>query len=216
MEQQKLYHTLYRTTCTVTKKFYIGAHSTNDLEDEYFGSGLRLLRSIRKHGKDKHVKEVLEILDSKESMYIRENEVVNEELLQNPLCMNLKRGGEGGWSIEAQIKNNVASHQKQKWLSENDPEWKMRKSVRVSIGNAEALKAGRRKPLPDWTGRKMNQSHKDSIGKANSVSQKGEKNSQFGKVWITKENESVRVDKKDIETFLQNGWRKGRKTKFRH
>jgi hypothetical protein len=187
-------------------------HSTFDVKDDYLGSGSYLWNSIKKYGIENHTRDILEFLPTREALKNREREIVNEKFLDNPLCMNLRLGGEGGWTGEDLKK----SHQKQRWLSENDPEWKQRKSEKVSKSNAEQFENGIRTFVPSWIGKSPSQSHKDSIGKANSVSQKGEKNSQFGKVWITKENESVRVDKKDIETFLQNGWRKGRKTKFRH
>lgn len=37
-------------------KFYIGMHSTDLMEDGYFGSGTHLSNSLRYHGKDKHTK----------------------------------------------------------------------------------------------------------------------------------------------------------------
>lgn len=91
-------HLIYKITCTVTGKFYIGMHSTNNPEDGYFGSGKLLKLSVRKHGKEKHVKEILEELPSREALQRRERELVNEKLLENPLSLNLKVGGEGGFA----------------------------------------------------------------------------------------------------------------------
>ena len=71
-------------------------HSTDDLEDGYFGSGQLLWKSIKKHGKEKHTKEILEFLPSRKKLKDRERELVNEELLSDCLCMNLRVGGEGG------------------------------------------------------------------------------------------------------------------------
>ena len=44
-------HYIYKTTCNITNKYYIGMHSTSNLEDGYLGSGKRLRYSIRKYGK---------------------------------------------------------------------------------------------------------------------------------------------------------------------
>jgi hypothetical protein len=41
-------------------KYYIGMHSTNDLNDGYMGSGKRLWFSINYHGKENHACEILE------------------------------------------------------------------------------------------------------------------------------------------------------------
>lgn len=94
---KRKFHYIYKIT-RFDGKYYIGMHSTDDLEDGYFGSGQLLWKSIKKHGKDKHTKEILEFLPSRQELRIRERELVNEEILKDSLCMNLTKGGEGGWS----------------------------------------------------------------------------------------------------------------------
>lgn len=71
-------------------------HSTDDLEDGYMGSGKRLWRSIRKYGLDNHTREILEFLADRKSLKNREAEIVNENMLKDPNCMNLVIGGGGG------------------------------------------------------------------------------------------------------------------------
>lgn len=95
--RQKKYHYIYKTTCQVTGKFYIGMHSTDTLEDGYLGSGKILRYSIAKHGEQNHKREIIEMCPSLEVLKLREKEIVNEELLADPLNINLKYGGEGGW-----------------------------------------------------------------------------------------------------------------------
>jgi hypothetical protein len=95
---QRKFHYIYKITRNDgSGKFYIGMHSTDDLDDGYFGSGQRLWKSINKHGKEKHSKEILEFLPSRKELKDRERELVNEELLGDKCCMNLKLGGDGGW-----------------------------------------------------------------------------------------------------------------------
>ncbi len=92
----KKFHFIYKTVCTVTSKFYIGMHSTDNLHDDYLGSGKRLSRSIEKHGVAAHIRQVIEMCDSREALREREKQIITEELLNDPLCMNMRTGGDGG------------------------------------------------------------------------------------------------------------------------
>ena len=107
--KQKTIHYIYKTTCDVTGRWYIGMHSTNNLDDNYMGSGTRLRHSIRKYGVENHTKEILEFCETREELIIKEIEIVNSDLIQLKLCMNLKEGGSGGFA------NNK---HKEKFLSE--------------------------------------------------------------------------------------------------
>jgi len=71
----------------------VGIHSTKRLNDGYKGSGVRLQNAIKKHGTEKFVCEHLEFLPSRQAALDRERDIVNEQLLANPLCMNLIPGG---------------------------------------------------------------------------------------------------------------------------
>lgn len=94
---QRKYHIVYRTTCAVTNRFYIGLHSTDDLADGYVGSGQRLWRSIKKHGKENHICEILEYLPTRKAASDREKELVDQFLNIDPLCLNLGPGGLGAF-----------------------------------------------------------------------------------------------------------------------
>lgn len=96
MRQQK-YHIIYKTTCKKTNKWYIGMHSTNNLEDGYQGSGLHLLRSIKAYGKDEHTVEILEFCEDRESLSKREAAILTKEVISMSSCMNLMSGGSGSW-----------------------------------------------------------------------------------------------------------------------
>ena len=93
---KRQYHCIYKIT-RFDGKFYIGMHSTDNIDDDYFGSGRYIKSSISKYGIDKHKKEILEILPSRKELKVREAEIVNNEMLLDNLCMNLKTGGEGGF-----------------------------------------------------------------------------------------------------------------------
>jgi hypothetical protein len=92
---RRKYHFIYKTTCMVTSHFYIGLHSTDDLDDKYLGSGVRLGRSVKKYGKDQHVRQILEMCSSRDAASAREKDLLSEEVRSNPLCMNIGIGGLG-------------------------------------------------------------------------------------------------------------------------
>ena len=90
--KQKKYHYIYKTTCKITGKFYVGMHSADSLDDGYLGSGKILGYSRAKYGDENHVREILELCVSREQLKSREKEIVNEEMLKDPLNINLKYG----------------------------------------------------------------------------------------------------------------------------
>lgn len=90
-----MFYTIYKTTNTVTGQFYVGQHATKNLDDDYLGSGVSLLESIRKYGKESFTKEILYIFDTEDEMNKKEIELVNEAFLSNPLTLNKQPGGYG-------------------------------------------------------------------------------------------------------------------------
>jgi hypothetical protein len=74
-------------------------HSTDNLEDGYLGSGKQLQWSIKKHGKEKHIRDIIEHCLDRPSLVAREKYLIDDELIANPGCMNMARGGEGGYVI---------------------------------------------------------------------------------------------------------------------
>ena len=66
-----------------------------------------------------------------------------------------------------------------------------------------------------WKNKKHNEKSKRKIGEANSINQKGEKNSQYGTCWIYNQElkESKKVKKNELYKWVNGGWVKGRKIK---
>lgn len=89
-------HFTYKTTCIVTGKFYFGMHSGSP-NDSYFGSGVHLHRSLRKYGRKNHVREVLSFYKTRKELIKAEVSLVTEEILNDPKCMNIAKGGLGGF-----------------------------------------------------------------------------------------------------------------------
>lgn len=90
-----MFHYLYKITNLINNKYYIGVHSTDNIDDGYLGSGLALKNAIKKYGKENFKKEILEYFDDAEHMYQKEAEIVNESLINDPNCYNITLGGYG-------------------------------------------------------------------------------------------------------------------------
>ena len=89
------YYTIYKTTNLINNKFYIGLHTTDDLNDKYLGSGIFLKKAIKKYGVSNFKKEILHILKTKKEMISKEKEIVNEEFVKREDTYNMTKGGYG-------------------------------------------------------------------------------------------------------------------------
>lgn len=92
--ERRKFHYLYKIS-RFDGRYYIGIHSTDNLDDGYFGSGKLITASIKKHGKDLHSKEIIQFFESRKELVQSEVTMVNENLLNDPFCMNIKLGGSG-------------------------------------------------------------------------------------------------------------------------
>lgn len=213
------YHFIYKTTNLVNKKFYVGMHSTKNLNDGYLGSGKLLWHSIRKYGLKCHKREILEFLPSRATLERREAEIVNEDLLANPLCMNLKVGGTGGWD-HCNFSQKEIDKRCWQWVKAHsdklkcDEEYRrkissvMSKAVRRRIESGEKL-FGDKQGL-GFLGKSHTEETKQKMRKSKN---RGKANSQFGTRWIysLETKTSKRINKEDP---LPDGWFEGRKVKF--
>lgn len=206
------YHFLYKSTNLINGKFYVGIHSTYNLKDGYLGSGKRLKRAVKKYGEENFKCEILEFFESREEVLLREKEIVNEQLINDPLCMNLKPGGNGGWTKEQQSKNGKNGNEKIKWLKENDLEWVKNLKKSRSEGHKLSYKNGRKPVTVNWTSKKHKEETKRKIGVANSINQMGKNNSQYGTCWINNGKEVKKIKKEELQFWLNKNWIQGRKS----
>lgn len=200
--KEKKFHFIYKTTNILSGRYYIGMHSTNNLDDGYLGSGNRLRLAIRKHGKENFKREIIMFCDSRKELRGKEEEIVSLDEIAKKNCMNMVVGGEGGLA--------TANHTK-KWLFEKwkEPEYRRLRSKEASERMKKNHQLGKMrydtfsgKKHSDETKIKMSNSHKN-IGVGN-------KNSQFGTCWITKNNVNKKIKKEIIQEYLSDGWKKGR------
>jgi hypothetical protein len=210
----KKYHYIYKTTCKITGKFYVGMHSTDNLEDGYLGSGKILGYSRKKYGDENHVREILEFCSSRDELKQREKEIVNEELLANPLNINLKYGGEGGWDHLSA--DQLKKFRRAGWESMMNNRRNLPIEERSLISDKiTATRRLRKNFLPPSIAAveaaRVSQKRKDTMKlRCHSV---GSKNANFGKrnACVSKNGIRKRISLDQLQSFLDEGWIRGLK-----
>ena len=89
------YHFVYKITNDFDNRYYIGKHSTDNLDDNYFGSGRIITGLINKYGKEHFKKEIIKFFNTSLEAFKYEEYLVNENLLEDKNCINLQIGGRG-------------------------------------------------------------------------------------------------------------------------
>jgi|SRR5579859_1085076 len=209
-----MHHLLYKTTNILNNRFYVGMHSTKNPKDRYLGSGKRIKYEIQKYGKENFKREILEEFPTRKALEDAEAEVVNEELLSDPLCLNLKNGGEGGGRIWNS--NHAKKFHRAGWEAMH------RNKDHVAAG----LKSGKTRekrnqeglyPPGTFTSHFGGMQHSEKSRAqmknthARNAHQRAEKNSNFGKrnACVNKDGKNKRIPLDQLEMFITDGWTKG-------
>lgn len=176
-----LYYTVYKTTCLVNNKIYIGKHQTKNLNDGYLGSGKSLLHSVNKYGKENFKVERI-LLNNEDEMNELEAFVVDEEFVSRKDTYNITLGGYGGFyyinssgidkfkgknhSEKTKQKLALASRGKkhsyetrQKILKNSNPQCPMRREkISQSLKKMYSTK--------NYKGKKLSKEHREKISKS--------------------------------------------------
>lgn len=195
-------YTVYKTVNKVNGKFYIGVHKTSDPMDEYLGSGTVILRAIQKYGVSSFVKEILFEYETQEEAWAKEYELV--KLHQgNPLCYNLRRGGEGGFDYinksgigdAARTKSALITNEILRKKFHSDPSY--REKVLSGISGF-------------WEGR--THEIRTRLKMAESAKNRTSVNNMKGRLWFYSGSEEKAIPFEESDHFLSMGWKRGRKS----
>lgn len=213
-----MFYTIYKITNKVNNKYYIGKHQTKNLDDGYMGSGKLIKRAITKYGIENFTKEILYVFETEEEMNTKEKElvIISEE------TYNLCEGGKGGFGyINA---NNLAFGGNPKEASikgskigvfifldkyHNDPSFK-KKILDGSFLGTKRFKQKYPNGTNGFLGKKHTNQTKQKISQSATGKHKGTKNSQYGTCWITNGIENKKIQKEELDIWLERGYYKGR------
>jgi len=187
------YYFVYKVVNIINNNFYIGAHRTKDINDNYLGSGKIIGKAIKKHGRNNFTREILKFFDTEQEMYDYEAEIVTFEFIQRRDTYNMKLGG---YTIPPEGFNTKGREALRKKYAEN-PELKSLASLKSSETLKMKYLTG--ELTPTFLGKKHSSETKEKIKEAHAINgyQKGDKNSQRFSFWVFNEKGERKKVKKD-------------------
>lgn len=199
-----MFYYLYEIKNLLNDKIYIGVHQTTDMADGYMGSGRVIQTAIKKYGIENFSKTILEMFSDAESMYAKEKEIVTDDFLNRENVYNLRRGGTGGFDFINRIKT-TDDRIRLGYLGQEA----IRKNKTNRFSEDYVSPFADKKLLSELQARANSslamEKKKETWNKTGRA--KGNKNSQFGTMWITNGAENKKISKNyDIPV----GWNKGR------
>jgi len=205
-----MHYYVYQITNLINGKIYVGKHKSSKppLENGYYGSGKQITAAIKKYGLDNFKKEVLYHCSSLDDMANKEAEIVTEDFVRRADTYNMHKGGPGGWDHYNGTNQHKVNSRKGGLTSSSrasnpfkDPEFQ--KTVDWTRDPNRLRELSKRANTPQANAKRKNTFNK--IGHS-----QGEKNSQFGRIWIsnilTKE-----VKRITINDVIPEGWVRGKK-----
>lgn len=104
------YYIIYSITNILNGKIYVGFHATNDLNDNYMGSGIAINEAYKKYGKMNFRKTILEYCN--ESNWSEREKYWIEKLNTYKKGYNLTKGGEGtlGFRLTEEMKKKISDN----------------------------------------------------------------------------------------------------------
>ena len=182
-----MYHIIYQTTNLLNNNIYIGYHyqESNPHEcDDYYGSGVKLLRAIKKYGIHNFSRKTLYVFNDQLSALTKEQEIVNEDFVRIRDTYNMVVGGglppsHKGKEKSQQHRKRIGEAQKGKVIPTEVRE-KIKRSLlgRKNGPRSEETKAAIRNSL---LGKKHSEERKQKM-RDNKPNRSGSNNPMFGKI----------------------------------
>lgn len=211
-------HIVYKTINKINSKYYIGVHSTKDINDDYLGCGhwrgrkiynniySPVLNAFKKYGDDNFIKEILFIFDNREDALQKEQELVD---INDNKCYNARTGGDVNYTYTQEAKLKMSKQAKirskklllQTNLLKEYNKWRDGKTYAEIYGEEKAKEILLKKS-------------KAVLGKKHTLESRlkmseGRRGKDCGnckgrkKVWDSTQNKIIRLFPIDIETLIK-------------
>ena len=135
-------------------------------------------------------------------MFELERTLVTEDDVARTDTYNMKVGGFGGWSHCNADVNARKERSRRGALATNA------KFISKSEKQTEAARAALKEFGHLANSDESKKKRKDTF--ISIAHQAGNKNSQFGKCWITKDSSNLKIRKEELQSYEADGWSKGR------
>ena len=107
-----MYHILYKTTNNINGRYYIGIHSTTNIDDGYVGSGSAFKKALKKHGKENFTREIILFALNRESLSYFETIFVTENVCNDPQSYNIRTGGDECYAQNYETRMKMSQKQR--------------------------------------------------------------------------------------------------------
>ena len=204
---------VYKVENKINKKIYIGVHKTENINDEYLGSGDLIIKAITKYGKENFKKTIISIFDKEKDAYFFESQIINNEFIKNPNTYNIRLGGDGGSGgkrVHKKISESLKGRRRW-WDTKSKSQIQKIINKRINTIYEKYGKDG----FSTFSDRQHTEETKNKMKLSHKGKHKGIKNSQYGTVWIYSEKLKInkKIKKSELDTWKADGWKKGRKYK---
>lgn len=112
---EKKYYYLYKITNKLNGKIYIGIHGTNNLDDNYMGSGGPLGKAKKKYGLENFKLEILEFFKTYKEMCLAEAAIVTKDFIKRKDNYNAIPGGQLPYYGKRSGSTKYSEGQKLRW-----------------------------------------------------------------------------------------------------
>ena len=161
---EKKYNYFYRITNQINWKYYFGIHSTDKLDDGYFGSGRVLKEALEKYGIDNFHLTIIQNYSTRKEVSDHERLVVTSDLVENKQCYNIRTGGENEFTYNQEFRDHMSKIKKGRKIhsEEQRQKWSIERSGEGNIMFGKTHSPEAKKKISDsWIGKTHSDETKD-------------------------------------------------------